>query len=221
MIEIITIKVSFLFMKNYTYIIGNPVTKTAVLIDPAYEILKIENKLRDYHYELCGVLITHTHLDHVHLANYFTKKYNVPVFISAIELSNSQFNCCNIQEFSPDESLNTGNIQIQTLHTPGHSKGSTCYLIENNLFTGDTMFIEGCGICSCENDARDMFYSIQKIKSIVNSETRIYPGHCYDADAGQMISYLEKFNIYYNMENPDHLISFRMRKKQPLLFDFN
>ena len=215
MVQIIPVEVSRSVFKNYIYIIGNPDTKSAVIIDPAFEKNKIEDILLKNNFKLHDVLITHTHMDHIHLVNDLAVRYNIPVWVSALEVLPPEFLSLNIRVFESDKILEFEDITIQTIHTPGHTKGSVCYLINNNLFTGDTMFIEGCGICPSKADAAAMFDSFQKIKSIVNSETRIFPGHCYYAVPGQPISYVMNNNFYYTLDNPEQFILFRMRKNKP------
>ncbi|WP_268964163.1 MBL fold metallo-hydrolase, partial [Paenibacillus sinensis] len=78
-----------------------------------------------------------------------------------------------------------GDTQITCILTPGHTYGSACYLTSDHLFTGDTVFIEGCGLCdTVGGDPEQMFHSIQRIKSAINPMVQIFPGHSYGKNPG-------------------------------------
>ncbi|WP_207642628.1 MBL fold metallo-hydrolase [Ruminiclostridium josui] len=114
-----------------------------------------------------------------------------------------------------------GETSIKNIHTPGHTFGSTCYLVDGNLFTGDFIFIEGCGICTSNGaSAREMYTSIQKIKSNISLETRIFPGHSYGKPPGYPLKYLFENNIYFQIDDVDKFIAFRQRKGQKGIFNF-
>jgi hydroxyacylglutathione hydrolase len=76
-------------------------------------------------------------------------------------------------------------MQIRPIATPGHTPGSICYLIGDNLFSGDVLFYEGCGICPDIASAHTMFASLERLKTLLRPETRVYPGHCYGMPPGQ------------------------------------
>jgi hydroxyacylglutathione hydrolase len=107
-----------------------------------------------------------------------------------------------------------GRIRIQPVFTPGHTPGGMCFLIGNNLFAGDTLFAEGCGICPDIPAAHDMYASLEYLKNILKPETRIFPGHVFRKPPGQRFSQLLKDNIYLQFRNENDFAAYRLRKGQ-------
>src|SRR5688500_15654526 len=85
--------------------------KTAILIDPAWEAKKIDEQLKNSESILKAILLTHHQLDHIHLAEYFAKRYNVPVMMSATEINYYSFSCKNLTAISNNNELLIGNIK--------------------------------------------------------------------------------------------------------------
>jgi glyoxylase-like metal-dependent hydrolase (beta-lactamase superfamily II) len=207
--------------KNYCYLIVHAETNDAILIDPAWEIDKIEAVLKTTQAKLSTILLTHHHYDHVNLADHFAKRYRIPVRIAKEEIDYYHFMCVNLVPIEQSHELMLGNIKVKPLVTPGHTKGAMCYWIDDALFSGDTLFIEGCGICSAKGgDASAMFDSIEYLKSKIPKETLIYPGHSFGQEPGQLFSYLLQNNFYFQFKSKEDFIRFRMRKKQQGLFAF-
>ncbi len=215
------IKVCKLAFKNYCYLVINQETREALLIDPAWEFDKIEQQLALHQVTLKTILLTHHHFDHVNLAETFAQKYQIPVKMSKIESDYYDFSCSNLQPIEQPDVFYVGQIKILPLLTPGHTKGAISYWIDNALFTGDTLFIEGCGICNTQGgDPNEMFDSLQRLKEIIPPETHIYPGHSYGQEPGKPFAYLLHNNIYLQFTKKEDFIAFRMREGQKRLFTF-
>ena len=112
---------------------------------------------------------------------------------------------------------------IEPIFTPGHTQGSTCYLIGENLFTGDVLFAEGCGICPDTEAAHSMFASLEHLKTRVKPQTRIFPGHSYGQAPGRSMSQLQRENIYLQFSDDKSFAAFRLRKGQDItrMFSFS
>ncbi|WP_091037126.1 MBL fold metallo-hydrolase [Paenibacillus sp. CF095] len=206
---------------NYCYLITDPVSRESVIIDPAWELDTIVNRIGELGVRLRAVLLTHSHYDHVHLADPLVKMYGCNVYMSKIEIDYYQFNCDNLHGLHHLDRIVIGEMEITCLHTPGHSAGGMCFYLPSSLFTGDTIFTEGCGTCHFKGgSAEQMFESIELIKTALPDSTRIYPGHSYGHSPGYTISELMKKNIYFQLDQKDKFISFRMRGNQKRLFDF-
>ena len=161
------------------------------------------------------ILLTHSHFDHVNLADALSKKYDSPVLMSRIEIDFYRFNCNNLLAIEDSTPFSFGHSRVLPILTPGHTKGSLSYLIGENLFSGDTLFCEGCGICQgLGADPDAMFESISFLKHQLPLETRIYPGHSYHEAPGKPFSYLMKNNIYLQLDSREHFVRFRMRHNQ-------
>ncbi|MBP9691774.1 MAG: MBL fold metallo-hydrolase [Alphaproteobacteria bacterium] len=220
-INVFPIKVTRFLFKNYCYLVMHSETKEAVLIDPAWEMDKIEEQLKIHDGKLKAVLLTHHHIDHVNLAESFAQKYGVPVRMSKIEIEEYGFFCSNLIPVDHPEPLVFGELSLRPFFTPGHTKGAICYFIEDNLFTGDTLFIEGCGICTGKGACpSQMFDSLYYLKNTLPQTTRIYPGHSFGKEPGQPFHDLLENNIYLHFKNRDQFIAFRMRPNQKRIFGF-
>lgn len=219
--QVYPLKVSKLHFKNYCYLIIHSHTKEAVLIDPAWEPDKIIQALEIHQAKLVAILLTHYHFDHVNLAGPLAELYQVPVLMSKTEIEYYRFTCNNLTSIEHPATLELGKINITPLLTPGHTKGALSYAIGGTLFTGDTLFIEGCGICTgIGGDPHAMFDTLSHLKRVILPETKIYPGHSYGQEPGKTFAYLLKNNIYLQFTQREEFIAFRMRKKQQGLFAF-
>jgi hydroxyacylglutathione hydrolase len=219
--HVIVLRMSHFFMINYNYLVVDPISHQAVIIDPAWQMEKIEQALKNTKAGLSGILITHAHPDHVHLAKPLATKYNCPIWMSKEEIAASGFRAKQL--IGIDETpWSVGRMQIQPIFTPGHTSGSICYLIEDNLFTGDTLFAEGCGLCSDTQAAHTMFVSLGHLKKQLKPETHIFPGHSYGKPPGRKFSRLLCENIYLQFADKEDFAAYRLRKGQNKLklFDF-
>jgi hydroxyacylglutathione hydrolase len=220
-IRVISVKANNNFLKNYSYIVHDDISNTAIVIDPSWQMKEIEKKLSKLEMKLSAILLTHSHIDHVFDAEKLSNKYNAPIVMSQIEYEYYKFDSNNLITVKHEEIINFENIVIVSLITPGHTKGSICYLIDNNLFTGDTLFIEGCGICWGKGaDPSDMFDTMQYLKTRIDKNVLIYPGHSYGKEPGEIFESVCKENVYLNFTDRNNFLSFRMRKGQIKLFDF-
>lgn len=218
--EVVVLRMCHEFMKNYSYLVIDPGSHEAVIVDPAWQMEKIEQALADTQSRLSGVLITHSHPDHVHLAEPIAEMFGCPIWMSKEEIVASEFRS---QALLPIDTnlLAVGQILIEPILTPGHTPGSMCYLIGNNLFTGDVLFAEGCGICPDAEAAHTMFHSLENLKSRLAPETRIFPGHSYGTPPGQRLSQLLRENIYLQFTDKHSFAAFRLRSGQNTAKMFN
>lgn len=208
---------------NYCYIIMDRLTKYAAVVDPAWDIDAIVEKLKVMNADLKWILLTHSHEDHVDLVPELIRRYRPIVYMSQQEIEYYGYRCDNLISFVDREQLSLGYTNITCLVTPGHTFGSSCFLLSKDLFTGDTIFIEGCGMCTAKGgDAEDMYHSVHRIKKMVGSEVLVQPGHSFGKEPGYPISYLQRNNIYFQLEKKEDFVSFRMRKNQSqeLLYQF-
>lgn len=219
--EVVTLKVSHGNMKNNNYVVVDPISRHAVLIDPAWEMGTIASAVSKAGAHVRGILITHAHFDHIHLADPLSELYGCPVWMSAREIAASGFSTRRLVAIT-ERPWFVGNMRIEPILTPGHTPGCVCYLIDGHLFSGDVLFAEGCGICKDEDAAHDMFDSLQSLKNQLAPATRIFPGHTYVRPPGQTLAELLRCNLYLNFNDKHAFAAFRLRKGQnaKALFDF-
>jgi hydroxyacylglutathione hydrolase len=207
-----TIKVK----ETFTYIVCNTSTLQAIIIDPAEDKPRIDFALEDL--SPIAILITHHHKDHTNLADAFAIEYNIPVMVSSIEANFYNYTCSNIQKIEP------GLLMIKEFYsfvylTPGHTKGSVCYLIGDSIFSGDTLFIETCGTCDVNKGGSpsDMYRSVQMLKTALSPNVAVFPGHSYGAYPGKPFSYVIDNNIYLSIHAEEDFVKFITRKHRPIV----
>ncbi|MFC1769099.1 MBL fold metallo-hydrolase [Nanoarchaeota archaeon] len=158
-------------MDNFSYVLYDD-SKEAVIIDPSFDSKKITDAISENNLKPKFIILTHEHFDHTHSASKLKEEINVKIVADEV------YSDSDIKVGGGDE-IKFGESVIKIISTPGHSPGSICLLIDGNLFTGDTVFVGGCGRTDLEgSDPEEMRKSIEKIKELPD-DTVIYPGHDY------------------------------------------
>lgn len=212
-LEIITLKMQRREIINYTYLLIDNQKAEVLIIDPSWELNKIKEIIERRDLTVASVLLTHYHYDHINLVDDIIDHYDCSIYIGLEEINYYNFKCKNMEPLIDREKLPFGNTSILCLETPGHTRGSMSFLVNNAFFTGDTLFIEGCGACDAKgSDPQSMYYSLQKIKTYVNDDTAIYPGHSFHLPVGQTYRTVYENNIYLQLMEKEKFVDFLMRK---------
>ncbi|MBI4589448.1 MAG: MBL fold metallo-hydrolase, partial [Candidatus Rokubacteria bacterium] len=141
-------------MQNFVYLLGDPVTRQCVVVDPAWEIDTIVETAAADGMTIVGALITHTHQDHVggHLFGMnipgvegLLEKVKAKVYVHKAEREFLKGFGSDLVRVDGNDTLQVGRLGITFLHTPGHTPGSQCFLVDGRLISGDTLFIGSCG----------------------------------------------------------------------------
>ncbi len=195
MIKLIKINVLGSYHVTNCYIIWDEKTKEAAIVDPADDAQKIIENIRDLNLKLKYVMLTHAHKDHTIALNELLKNYDIKVIASVDEapmlegkvndcsdvfgLSQVPFDLSRFILLNDGECFNIGDIIIKIIHTPGHTKGSACYYIEDEkiILTGDTLFSDCFGRCDLDSASiEDMANSLYNLYKNYN-DVHIFPGH--------------------------------------------
>ena len=180
-------------MQNFVYLIGDPVARQCVVVDPAWDIDAIVETTRRDDMALIGALVTHTHQDHVGGS---LESWGLPGRIPGVEdllerLPLKVYVHKNEREFlkglgtdlvqvTGHDTLAVGRLTLTFLHTPGHTPGSQCFLVDGRLVSGDTLFIGACGRTDLPgSDPSEMYYSLTQRLAALPDETILLPGHNY------------------------------------------
>ena len=207
--------------KNNVYVIIDRKTRNAAIIDPACDMEQIEQLVKNKGINLNTILITHVHEDHIRRVEDIVLTFGSNVYISKQEKDFYLYNCENCITFEDNDEILIGETKVKCLLTPGHTIGSSCFLVKDSIFTGDTVFIEGCGNCVSEgSSAIDMYYSIKRIREQISDTVKVYPGHTYYYSPGKEMSFLKENNIYFLIDEKEKFVEFRMRKEQSNHFNF-
>ncbi len=167
-------------MENFVYIIQDHNSKKAAVVDPAWEIPKVIALAQHQGFQISDILLTHSHHDHVNGLTEILNTYDAQVHLLKTE---AQFWGHELKKptlHHGGDTIQLGKTQIEVWHTPGHTPGSACYLLNGHLITGDTLFVYGCGRCDLSGgDPEQMHNSLKKIGTELPLETVIHPGHHY------------------------------------------
>jgi hydroxyacylglutathione hydrolase len=217
------LKVQESIFKNYTYIIVDHQTRDAAIVDPAWEFDTISRAIGRLRVKVKSILLTHSHFDHVNLVDRLADYYAPTVYIHRIEIDYYRYACRNLVALEDRDRLTLGATDITCFHTPGHTAGSLCYLAAESLFSGDTLFTEGCGVCDTHGGSPSaMFRSMQYLKAAVADHVAVYPGHSFGKEPGHTFGHLRQNNVYLNITDEKRFVEFRMRStgKAANHFDF-
>jgi glyoxylase-like metal-dependent hydrolase (beta-lactamase superfamily II) len=206
---------------NYFYCIINERSRRGVAIDPAWDADAIRGLFESQNAVLDGVLLTHSHADHVDLAPTLAQEFRCDVWMSAEEAEVYGFRCPRLRAVELERPLVLGTVPVEAWRTPGHTKGGVCYFIADSLFTGDTLFAEGCGMTAGPGASPvEMYRTLGELKVRLADADLIFPGHSYGLPPGQTFETVLKNNVYLQFTELDPFVRFRMRPAQKRLFAF-
>ncbi|MCW5892832.1 MAG: MBL fold metallo-hydrolase [bacterium] len=180
-------------MQNYVYLLGDPETREAAVIDAAWDIDAIVAAAEADGYRITHDLVTHFHPDHlggnlmghnITGAAELTARVPAKIVVHREELpfvprvtGLSESDCTAA---SGGDVIEIGNLRVTLLHTPGHTPGSQCFLVGNAVVSGDTLFIGSCGRVDLPgSNAEDMYRSIHEVLGALPDGTILFPGHNY------------------------------------------
>jgi glyoxylase-like metal-dependent hydrolase (beta-lactamase superfamily II) len=203
-------------MRNFAYLIGDRETGDTVVVDPAYAANDLVDILEADGMKLSGVLVTHHHPDHVGgsmmgfelkgLAE-LLERQSVPVHVNSLEADwvsrITGIARSDLTAHEHGDKVTIGDVEIELLHTPGHTPGSQCFLLDGRLVAGDTLFLEGCGRTDFPGgDVDEMFRSLQQLAALSGDPT-VYPGHWYSMKPSASLSDVRRTNYVYRASNLD------------------
>lgn len=194
-------------MVNFTYLIGDRDTRQAVVVDPAYAVAELVDAAAADDMTLVGVLATHHHPDHVggSMMGYgiegvarLLELVDVPVHVNRNEAEwvrrTTGVEATGLVSHDGGDVIEVGAVPIRTLHTPGHTPGSQCFIVEEMLVAGDTLFLEGCGRTDLPgSDPRAMQESLRLLASLPD-DLALFPGHRYSAPSSATLGIVKEMN---------------------------
>lgn len=204
-------------MANFVYLIGDEEQRTCMIVDPAWDIPAVVDFIDREEMRLAGVLVTHYHPDHVGgeifghditgLAELLSIR-PVIVHVNEIECEGVKLvtglSDSDLQKHRGGDVVAIGNLSVRLLHTPGHTPGSQCFLVDSVLVSGDTLFIGGCGRVDLPGgNATEMYYSLTQILGKLPGDTLLFPGHDYASRPTSTIGEEKRENQYLRMRSID------------------
>jgi hydroxyacylglutathione hydrolase len=195
-------------MVNFSYLIGDRASGEALVVDPAYRVADLLDRAGADGMTVVGVLATHHHPDHVggSMMGYsieglaqMLERVSVPVHAHRLEaplISRATgVDGHDIVAHESGDRVSAGAIEVELLHTPGHTPGSQCFLVDGMLVAGDTLFLEGCGRTDLPgSDPAAMYDSLQRLASLPDT-TVVYPGHRYSVPSTATMGAVKEINM--------------------------
>ena len=205
---------------TYTYLIASAKGREAVIIDPVIEnVDNYINVLGELDLKLVKVIDTHIHADHITGANKLKKATNCTTLMGehtpadAVEI-----------KVKDGEIIEIDNLKIKSLYTPGHTSDSYSFLLDNYLFSGDTLLINGTGRTDFQNgSSKDAYNSLFNNLLKLPEETLVYPGHDYNGKFSSTIGNEKKFNPRLQVKSVDEYVDImsKLNLAKPKMIETN
>ncbi|MDH4017706.1 MAG: MBL fold metallo-hydrolase [Actinomycetota bacterium] len=192
-------------MANYAYLIGCQETRKAVVVDPAWNVDGLLDLAEADGMDVEGALVTHYHQDHVGGSIFgmdiqgldrLLERRPMPIHVQKVEAHGLKqvtgVGDADLALHEGGDVIELGAIQLRLLHTPGHTPGSQCFLVEEagqpaHLVSGDTLFLNACGRVDLPGgDAEALYYSLNQTLKKLPDETLLFPGHAYGEPSSTM-----------------------------------
>jgi hydroxyacylglutathione hydrolase len=207
-------------MQNFVYLIGDPVTKEAAVVDPAWNVPAILKQAAEDGYRITHVLLSHGHYDHINGTEDILEKTDAIVCAQAVELNEFipegaggfVIPKSSLKKTTTVSPVRVGNLELQLIHTPGHTPGSQCILVKTPetgpgyLITGDTLFVGTCGRCDLPySNPGELYASLSRLKKL-DDGVMFYPGHDYGMTPTNMIKNEKRTNPFLLADSLDQFL---------------
>ena len=205
---------------TYTYIIASAKGREAVIIDPVLENIEdYINALKELDLKLVKVIDTHIHADHITGASKLKQATN------CITIMGEHTPADTVEiKVKDDEIIDIDNLKIRSMYTPGHTSDSYSFLLDNYLFTGDTLLINGTGRTDFQNgSSKDAYNSLFNNLLKLPEETLVYPGHDYNGKFSSTIGNEKKFNPRLQVKSIDEYVDImsKLNLAKPKMIETN
>ena len=205
---------------TYTYLIASAKGREAVIIDPVIEnVNEYIQLLKELDLKLVKVIDTHIHADHV------TGAYKLKQATNCATLMGEHTPADAVEiKVKDNEKINIDDLNIRSIYTPGHTSESYSFLLDNYLFSGDALLINGTGRTDFQNgNSKDSYHSIFDKLLTLPEDTLLYPGHDYNGKKVSTIGNEKKFNPRLQVKNIDEYIEImsNLNLTKPDMMDSN
>ena len=205
---------------TYTYLIASAKGREAIIIDPVIEnVGEYIKLLEELDLKLVKVIDTHIHADHVTGASKLKQETNCTTLMG--EHTPAETVEIKVKD---NEIIDIDSLKIKSLYTPGHTSDSYSFLLDNYLFTGDTLLINGTGRTDFQNgNSKDAYNSLFNNLLKLPEETLVYPGHDYNGKFSSTIGNEKKFNPRLQVKSVDEYVDImsKLNLSKPKMIEAN
>ena len=208
-------------MQNYVYLVGDPETREGAVIDAAWDIDAIIAAAASDGYTITKALITHFHPDHlggrfmgmsVTGAAELVGRLPIKAYINKHEAGFvgriSDLPASDLVAVDAGDTVQVGKVPLTFVHTPGHTPGSQCFLVDGNLISGDTLFVGSCGRTDLPgSDPAALYESLQTLRNLPD-DTVLHPGHNYADRSTSTIGHERRLNPFMRFDSLAGFLSF-------------
>ena len=214
-------------MANLAYLVGSRETREALVVDPAWDVDALLDRAEADGMRVVGALVTHYHQDHVggDLFGFsieglgrLLERCPVPIHVNEREALGLRrvtgVSETDLVRHAGGDVVEVGPVRVKLLHTPGHTPGSQCFLVEtpgrpDALVSGDTLFLGSCGRVDLPgSDPKQMYESLHHQLGRLPDATLLFPGHLYSAEPSSTIGEQKRTNPYLRVSRLDDFLAF-------------
>jgi len=189
-------------MGNYVYFVGDRNTREVAVVDPAWDVDRIVAVAQENDLTISKILITHSHFDHINGVEDLLNRTKARVYIHKAEAEFMRAVWPDLVRVESGDTTTLGDVEITFIHTPGHTPGSQCFLVQNTLVSGDTLFIGACGRCDLPGSSpEDMYASLTQKLMQLDERTLVFPGHNYAQKPYSTIGDEKRSNPYLQFQS--------------------
>jgi glyoxylase-like metal-dependent hydrolase (beta-lactamase superfamily II) len=189
--------------QNFSYIIGDEESKSAALVDPAWEVDNLLSICNDLGLKVTRVINTHSHHDHVEGNEAAARRTGAKVVMHEKSPVRKDI------AVKDGDAIEVGSLKVKVIYTPGHCPDHICLLVDGKLLTGDTLFVGECGRTDLAGgNSRDMYVSLVKKILTLDDSIEVYPGHDYGNKPSSTIGYERKNNYTLKPRTQEEFIKF-------------
>ncbi|MEE3327549.1 MAG: MBL fold metallo-hydrolase [Myxococcota bacterium] len=214
-------------MANLAYLVGSRSQGEALLVDPAWSVDGLLDQAEADGIRVTGALVTHYHQDHIGGSLFgqeiegissFLERNPAPVHVNKFEAEGvakvAEIPRSELSEHEGGDVIEIGGIRVRLLHTPGHTPGSQCFLIEetgraSSLVSGDTLFLGSCGRVDLPgSDPEQMYHSLNGTLKRLPDETLLFPGHLYSPEGQSTMGVQKETNPFLRVTSLEMFLQF-------------
>ncbi len=197
-------------MNNLVYLIEDIKTKKCAVVDPAWDVPAILQEAEKNDLNINQILLTHAHHDHINGIEALLEEKECHVHLMQAEHEFWHLDFKPSKLHLGGDIIHVGDTTIKALHTPGHSVGSACYEFGNELITGDTLFVYGCGHCKLAGaDPEVLYATLKNMKEKLDPKRVILPGHHYADEKSCTMNQQIEGNPFLHFDTQSAFINYR------------